>query len=1631
MPTLTSGPEILVNTTTTGNQWLFPAIARLQDGNYVVAWSDNSGLGGDASGGAIKAQLLDPNGGKIGPEFLVNQNTPGDQYDPKIAVLGNGTFVVTWTDNTGDADSWAVKARIYDQTGTPLGNEFLVNTKSSTGQWDADILALANGGFLVTWADQTGDSSLYGTRGQLFDGGGTKVGGEFQVNTTEFLYQNGSAMAALPGGGFVVTWNDFSFSGGDFDRYSIRAQIYDADGNRVGGEFLVNTTTLHDQGRPTVATLADGNFVITWMDNSFNGSDPSGWSIRARLFSPAGVAISGEFEVNQQTAGHQQTQEIIALASGGFVIAWEDEFGDGSGYAAKARIFDPDGTPDGDEFLLNATPAGNQMWPELVETPTGFAAVWSDSSGALGDPSGFGVVMRLFSFGPNVITGTEGDDTLNGTADNDLINALGGADFVNGFGGDDTINGGEGDDALFGDGGNSYNGPSGDDMLYGGGGDDFLRGGAGVDYYDGGEGFDRISFHMRAATQGVVASLLTMTIANDGFGNAETMLSIEGLGDGTAFADHLTGDDNANFLLGSFGDTLIGNGGADTFQLTGAPALTDGGSGTDTITGFLGDIFGTLVPDGPDPDSLADVVFPTTGVHVDLSLGMIVEDGFGNAGSLISIENVTGSGLTDTLVGDNGANVLSGMAGDDLLDGQDGDDMLDGGDGEDTASYAIAGGGVQVSLVTGSAGGAAGNDLLISIENISGSEFDDALIGNSGDNFLEGRGGNDFLQGGQGQDDLDGGEGNDTLSGNAGNDSLAGGAGDDLLNGNPGNDTLDGGDDNDRVVGGPGNDTLLGGSGHEFLRGDNSDGLTPGDDYIDGGAGFDRATFYNTNNGVTVSLLLQGGPQNTGQGWDTLLNVEAISGSVFSDTLIGDDNDNWFTFGGAGVDSHTVTNDTISGNGGNDLIIAGQGNHVLDGGGGTDTVGFAWIRTEVFGGVTVSLALQGAAQDTGQGSMTLSDFENLSGSGYDDVLTGDAGANLLAGNAGSDMLYGGAGNDVLLGDGEVNLDRSIIHGAGPITVYQALDYEGVDFYDADGKVVFLFEGQDLYDANGNQLPRVDLVDEFGNPYSQFTLNSVNYDFYVFTGSSAISDGFAGQDILDGGAGDDALVAGAGNDSLDGGAGNDSLDGGSGTDTVFYWNSAGPVDIDLGAGVAYEYDTNLVTVLSTDTLTNIESAIGSAFDDALVGSAGYNYLDGFDGDDIVQGRGGDDQVNGGAGNDTLSGDFGNTVLTGGGNDYVDGGDGNDAVRGRDGNDTVLGGSGNDFVEGGTGDDFIDGGSGFDRAAFFSMATGGVTVDLNLQGVAQNTGQGWDTLVNIENLSGTAFADVLIGDGGDNWFLAGFGGGSDTVTGNGGDDLVEVGAGNHNLSGGAGLDTLSLFGNSTEISAAGVTVSLAAQGAAQNTEQGMMTASGFENLSGSLYDDSLTGDAGANILLGDGGSDTLNGGDGNDTLYGDGRMWVDLQGGGGSGPITLFSDSMVIQSPGVAGDDILIGGKGNDILHGGRGNDILTGGAGADRYVIEVSSGADRIKGFAHADRIVFDASSGVDSFSDLVFTAVGKDTLITWDTGDSILVEGFKPKELTAADFEFGPSIQMPLPGDTGSGGGAEHGLNGSHDLWLF
>jgi Ca2+-binding RTX toxin-like protein len=257
--------------------------------------------------------------------------------------------------------------------------------------------------------------------------------------------------------------------------------------------------------------------------------------------------------------------------------------------------------------------------------------------------------------------------------------------------------------------------------------------------------------------------------------------------------DRIFGFGGNDYLYGEAGlDTLYGGPGNDALYGGAHNDMLAGGPGQDLLHGEGGINTATYSP-FVDSDGFLISLGATSAVTVDLSLGPTVYQETFGAGldGLVNIQNLTGSPFDDTLIGDDGANVLSGgdtafafpstghdrlyggrgadtlmgWDGDDFLDGGPElfDDILDGGSGTDTASYASAISGVTVnlSITVPQNTGSTGNDTLISIENLIGSNYKDTLTG-KGDDFESGTGGDNVLDGGLEEDTLRGGAGDDT-----------------------------------------------------------------------------------------------------------------------------------------------------------------------------------------------------------------------------------------------------------------------------------------------------------------------------------------------------------------------------------------------------------------------------------------------------------------------------------------------------------------------------------------------------------------------------------------------------------------------------------------------------------------------------------------------------------------------------------------------------------------------------------------------------------------------------------------------------------------------------------------------------
>ncbi len=525
-------------------------------------------------------------------------------------------------------------------------------------------------------------------------------------------------------------------------------------------------------------------------------------------------------------------------------------------------------------------------------------------------------------------------------------------------------------------------------------------------------------------------------------------------------------------------------------------------------------------------------------------------------------DDIDGGAGNDTINGGNGRDQIYGNLGDDSINGGAGADALSGGAGTDTINGGGATGGeqdqvnywyeqnglgqaVSVNLLLGTASDTYGDtDTLIGITEATGTYGNDTFIGGAGYNGFRGL------------------AGNDTFINNAANgghvwlyyseDVFHGGTLGTIINlsnsavtvTEPGfanitigaNTARDGFGDFDTLVdihnirGTATDDWILGSADQDHFQ------MNAGNDYIDGGGGFDRVDYSHDvdegapNRGVIVNLSSTSltdinigfGPTNVAAGTavdgfgdvDRIFNVEQADGTFFDDYLVGSDGENRLVgysgndvlLGRNGNNNYDAGsgNDTIIGGDDEDWMVGGAGNDTFDGGGGWNNIVYIEEQNGAGLGVTFNW-VDGTSTDSFGNNDTFTNIDSVHGTNSVDTFIG---------NGDENTFHGYGGNDV-------------INGAGGI---DAVHYHGeADYGGNQGVTVVLDNGTG---AGGQILGHA--IDGFGN---RDALSSIEN-----------AEGTRFNDSLTGSALDNFLGGLEGHDTLAGGAGNDGHDGGDGNDT---------------------------------------------------------------------------------------------------------------------------------------------------------------------------------------------------------------------------------------------------------------------------------------------------------------------------------------------------------------------------------------------------------------------------------------------------------------------------------------------------
>ncbi|MGL4973909.1 MAG: calcium-binding protein, partial [Bosea sp. (in: a-proteobacteria)] len=742
--TYTPGPETLVNTTTASNQYN-SVTTKLTGGGYVVTWIST---GQDGSDLGIYMQRYNAAGTKLGGETLVNTTTADAQIEPTVAALNGGGYVVIWSSNNQDGDGYGVYMQLHDASGTKVGTEALVNTVTALNQSLPSVAALSGGGYVVSWTSINQDGSNAGIFMQRYDAAGTKLGVETLVNTTTAGLQFDPTVIALTGGGYVVSWQSFSQDGGGFGVYM---QRYNSSGVAQGTETLVNTTTANDQSRPCAAALADGSFVMIWTSLAQDGSAEG---VYMQRYSALGVKLGVETRVNTATTNNQFEPSVSALSDGGYVVTWTSSFQDGSGQGVYMQRYDASGTAQGAETRVNTTIPSDQLQSSVSGLQGGgYVVTWTANNQ---DGGGFGIYQRLYLAIDQIEVAATTNYTGQSLANKNGIafTAAATATFAaDQFGAGLILN----SVAITGE-----------------------------------ANANTITVNMTAAGMFTAAG---WTFSSWTAGSDLVVIN------GSTGDDEIVGTNQSNSINGDLGnDNLVGGAGADTLNGGGGNDTLNGGGGADYLIGGMGDDLYLL----NDASAIIidqageglDTVNATVSAILYFELENAVLLGTGNIGVL---GNDSGNTITGNS-GNNGISTLGGNdtvmagAGDDTLDGGAGADALSGGTGIDTYFVDnvgdvvtevvengvydtvwttvdfVLGANIDIFIANGAgaSNGAGNNDLNL-------------MLGNLAVNVLFGLGGNDVILALAGHDVIDGGADNDTIFGGDGRDTLAGGTGNDLI----------------------------------------------------------------------------------------------------------------------------------------------------------------------------------------------------------------------------------------------------------------------------------------------------------------------------------------------------------------------------------------------------------------------------------------------------------------------------------------------------------------------------------------------------------------------------------------------------------------------------------------------------------------------------------------------------------------------------------------------------------------------------------------------------------------------------------------------------------------------------------
>jgi len=368
-----------------------PALAGNRDG-IVMVWQDNAT---DGDGAGISARLMTAMGVARGERFRVNEQAAGDQENPQITALTNGSSLVAW--QSGAVGSQKIRYRILGSDGVFKSGDTALEVPGSFDAKNPSVAALPDGTAVISWTAVGFDGHMAGVALQRISATGAPLGNPIQVNEFTPSNQRSPSVVAFADG-YAVAWVSELQTGAN--RSDIYLRRFRNNGEPVGNIVRVNSST-ELTSMPTVWSSV-GQLWVAWSRIQPSDVAPAlqtvrdraRWTLQYRRFSADLVPLNSEARLSDQVRGDQM--KVRFAESGGKTMAvWSTDQFDGSSLGVAGRFLTPEGQPEGPAFVVNTISREDQVDPTVVSAGDGrFMAVWSDWRGL---DDGMELVVQRFA----------------------------------------------------------------------------------------------------------------------------------------------------------------------------------------------------------------------------------------------------------------------------------------------------------------------------------------------------------------------------------------------------------------------------------------------------------------------------------------------------------------------------------------------------------------------------------------------------------------------------------------------------------------------------------------------------------------------------------------------------------------------------------------------------------------------------------------------------------------------------------------------------------------------------------------------------------------------------------------------------------------------------------------------------------------------------------------------------------------------------------------------------------------------------------------------------------------------------------------------------------------------------------